>query len=458
VELPDTPAGRRLGEVLTHVREGSFDEGVIRAACAEAFLAAVGPDQLVAVGRQIGPLVGGLEVDWIDTASTPTALHVELAGADPGAPAVGVQLVVEGDEPHLVTGLLFRPVDASRPTLGPVAGLPAREVRHRADDGFDEALASALAAELQGLVDRGQVGVAAAAVVDGRTWTAEAGLAAVEAGRPVAPSTVFRAYSISKTVTAEAVLALGVDLDDPVDAHLRSFRLVPFEGSRVPTVRQLLTHTGGVPSTFEHWVEHVVPVAQQLAAEWRCDRAPGTAWEYSNAGYATLGQIVEDVAGAPFADVVAERVLRPLGMDDSEYRSTNAVGDRWAVGYDVRRGQVVAADATVPSVLGAGSLFTTAADLARFAAAVSIADELDGRGRFTSQVPELGQEQGLAWRLGDVDGRRWASHGGGGHGFSTMLSVRPGAGAGVVLLTNIGGQSLEGATAPLLRLVHDHVG
>jgi CubicO group peptidase (beta-lactamase class C family) len=297
------------------------------------------------------------------------------------------------------------------------------------------------------------VGVAAAVVVEGRTWTAEAGVAVVETPRPVEPSTVFRAYSISKTVTAEAVLALDVDLDAPAGRYLTSVQL-----SAAPTVRQLLTHSAGVSSAFEHWVEHVVPVAEQLGAAWPCDTEPGTAWAYSNGGYALLGQLVEDVAGAPFEDVVAERVLRPLGMADSEFRPTNAVGDRWAVGYDVRRGQVAPADATVPSVLGAGSLFTTATDLARFAAAVSVADEDEGRGRFTSQIPELGQEQGLAWRLGDVDGRTWAAHGGGGHGFSTMLAVLPGTGAGVVLLTNIGGQALEAPTRALQRRVQSLVG
>src|SRR5204862_5970599 len=133
-----------------------------------------------------------------------------------------------------------------------------------------------------------------------------------------------------------------------------------------------------------------------------CTTAPGTSWAYSNGGYATLGQLIEDVAGRPIEVVAAERVPRPLGMDDSEFRPNNGLGDRWAVGYDVRRGQVTPADTTVPSVLGAGSLFTTAADLARFASAMSTVDDSDV-GRFRPQSPEVAPGQGLAWRLGETE-------------------------------------------------------
>ena len=459
VELPDSPAGERLRQVLDTMRAGTLDESTLRERMSASFLAAVGPRQLLDIAGQMQPLLAVVDLDWVDPGSTTTAVSVELAGTTPGVPALGIQLSVDADPPHRIAGLLFRSLAADRPTLGPVAALPARAVRSRADDGFDEALAAALVDLLQPFVD-GQVGVAAAIAVDGALWTGESGLAVVEAARPVDPSTVFRAYSITKTVTAEAVLALDLDLDAPVDRYLTSLRLVPPGGDEAPqpTVRQLLTHTAGVSSAFEHWVEHVVPVAQQLGATWPCDTEPGTAWAYSNGGYATLGQLVEDVAGTPFADVVAERVLRPLGMAASEFRATNARGDAWAAGYDVRRGQVAPAEATVPSVLGAGSLFSTASDLARFGAAVSVADEADGAGRFTSQIPDLGQEQGLAWRLGDVDGRRWAAHGGGGHGFSTMLAVLPGTGAAIALLTNIGGQALDAPIRSLQQAVQAHVG
>ena len=457
--LPETPAARRLQEFLDGVRDGTIDEAALHERVAEPFLQAIGVSQLLEVTRQLRAVLDALSLDWIDPASSDTKLDVELVSTEGGG--VTITTVVEPVEPHRIAGMGFREFSSQRPTLGPVADLPARDVRSRADDGFDEEVSAQLVEALEAFVAAGQVGVGAAAVIDGRIWTGEAGLASVEAARRVGPDTIFRAYSISKTVTTQAVLALmadgKLDLDDPIDEHLTSFRLVPFEDGPQPTVRQLLTHTGGVSSQFNHWVEQVVPVREQLGATWSCEWAPGSQWAYSNGGYASLGQLVEDVAGRPFEEFVAERVLGPLGMADSEYRRTNGLGDRWAVGYDVRRGEVSPADATVPSVLGAGSLFTTATDLARFASAVSTG--ADDVGQFDLQVPTgLGQHQGLAWRLGDVDGRTWASHGGGGHGFSTMLSVLPGTGAGWVVLTNIGGNPLDTVSGALQRIVQAHVG
>ena len=69
----------------------------------------------------------------------------------------------------------------------------------------------------------------------------------------------------------------------------------------------------------------------------------------------------------------------------------------------------------------------------------------------------VAREDVRTWTI-DVDDRTWATHGGGGHGFSTMLCVRPGEGAAVVLLTNVGGQSLEGAALDLVRAVQRRVG
>jgi CubicO group peptidase (beta-lactamase class C family) len=467
VVLPDSPAGQRLDALLDAMRRGAVDEPTVREHVAESFLAQVPPSQLIAISGQLRDQLEHLALDWVDPAASPTSLSVELVAA--GGQGVQIDVAVESPPPHRITGLGFRPLDANRPTLGPVDGLPARDVRSRVEEGtLDDEVAAALHAAVEELVaDGGQVGVVAAVVVGDAVWTADAGLASVEAAVRTSADTVFRAYSVSKTFTTATLLSLvedGVlDLDDPVDKHLTAYRLVPPDGGPQPTIRQVLTHTAGVSSAFEHWVEHVVPVAEQLGAEWPCDTAPGTAWAYSNGGFATLGQLVEDVTGEPFEDVAAARVLRPLGMDDSEFRRTNALGERWAVGYSVRRGEVAAADTTVPSVLAAGSLFSTGRDLARWVR--HAATEQDRFGWFEPQVDAAvmgargdGVGQGLGWMLADVDERRWAMHGGGGHGFSTFVSVLPGTGAGLVLLTNVGGQTLGPAVQRVQRILQAHVG
>jgi CubicO group peptidase (beta-lactamase class C family) len=467
VVLPETPAGHRLAELLEAIRGATMDEAKARELVAESFLAQLPPGQLVAIAAQLRPQLEHLTLDWADPAASPTSLSAELLSAD--GQGVQIDVAVESPAPHRITGLGFRLVDANRPTLGPVADLPARDVRSRIEEGsVDDEVAAALHAAIEELIGEGeQVGVAAAVVLGDATWTADAGLASVEAAVRTNPDTVFRAYSVSKTFTTATVLALAedgaLDLDDPVDKHLTAYRLVQRDGAPQTTIRLDLTHTAGVSSAFEHWVEHVVPVAEQLGAEWPCDTVPGTAWAYSNGGFASLGQIVEDVCGQPFDAVAAERVLRPLGMDDSEFRRTNALGERWAVGYSLRRGQVNVAETTVPSVLGAGSLFSTAQDLARWVRHVATAED-----RFGWLEPQVdpavmaargdGGSQGLGWMLADVDDRRWGMHGGGGHGFSTFVAVLPDAGAGLVLLTNVGGQTLGPAVQKLQRIVQAHVG
>src|SRR3954451_20057520 len=204
LDFPDTPAGRRLREFLDGVRDGTLDEAAVHERVAESFIKAIGASQLLEIARQLRPVLGALTLGWIDGSSSDVMLAVELTGADGGG--VAVSTVVAPTEPHRITGMGFKPFAGGRPTLGAVADLPARDVRSRADKGFDEEVAAQLVEALEAVVATGQVGVGAAAVIDGRVWTAEAGLASVEAARRVAPDTIFRAYSVSKTVTAQAVL------------------------------------------------------------------------------------------------------------------------------------------------------------------------------------------------------------------------------------------------------------
>src|SRR3954447_9329430 len=179
LDIPDTPAGRRLREFLDGVRDETLDEAAVHERVAESFIKVIGVSQLLEVARQLRPVLSGLTLDWIDGSSTDVMLSVELVGADEGG--VAVSTVGEPPEPHRITGMGFRPFSGGRPTLGAVADLPARDVRSRADGGFDEKVAAQLVEALEAFVATGQVGIGAAAVIDGRIWTAEAGVASVEA-------------------------------------------------------------------------------------------------------------------------------------------------------------------------------------------------------------------------------------------------------------------------------------
>ena len=162
--------------------------------------------------------------------------------------------------------------------------------------------------------------------------SAPTGFADIASKTPVTVDTVFRIASISKTFTAVAVMQLWerglVDLDGPANDYLRGYRLIPANpGWRPATVRHLLTHTAGVPE----WVhptrmvnsgwfgesfalgERLPTLAEYYRGGLRLAVEPGTICTYSDHGFATLGQIVEDVSGQPLERYLREHIFRPSG-------------------------------------------------------------------------------------------------------------------------------------------------
>jgi CubicO group peptidase (beta-lactamase class C family) len=154
-----------------------------------------------------------------------------------------------------------------------------------------------------------------------------AGWADIAGRRRLNAATTMMAYSMSKTITAAAVLQLveaqKVKLDDPIDVYLES---QPY-GPDV-TVRQLMSHTSGIPNPIPlRWVH---PAARHDAFDERAELAsvllehpklsfpPGTKYRYSNIGYWLLGCIVERASGEPFPSYVREHILQPLGITPQE--------------------------------------------------------------------------------------------------------------------------------------------
>ena len=326
-------------------------------------------------------------------------------------------------------------------------------------------------------------GLAVALVRGGEpAWSAGFGLADVAAGTPVTPATVFRAASITKTLVAVAVAQLVQDgtvaLDDPVNAHLRAWRLEPADPAFPPvTIRHLLTHTGGI-GELRRGRDVVRPmfglgqradrVPPELTAYYgerlAVQVAPGTKWAYANHGYATLGQMVEDVTGEPLAERLRTRVLDPFGMASSDLVPSARVTGRLAKGYALgRRGLAPVTDLWV-APWPAGSLYATADDLAAYAAGLLAGGKGPG-----GKVLEPAAVRGLlapAWRpddrlagmglgfmLDQVGSHRVAGHDGGWPGFISSLLLAPDDGAAVVVLTNGGRPEVATLANRLLRLL-----
>lgn len=188
--------------------------------------------------------------------------------------------------------------------------------------------------------------------------------------------TVYRIASCTKSVTAATLLALVADglvsLDAPVTDFVPAFSAValPTPDSPVPTLRMLLTMAAGFP-TDDPWADRQESISDaELDAVLRdgllFDSVPGTRFAYSNTGYALLGRVVSVVAGAPYPQVAADTVLRPLGLDDTVFSAAESRGFV-VTGVRPHVGDWEPLPLTGPGAFSSiGGLFSTVADLARW--------------------------------------------------------------------------------------------
>ncbi|MET3636972.1 serine hydrolase domain-containing protein [Curtobacterium oceanosedimentum] len=196
-------------------------------------------------------------------------------------------------------------------------------------------------------------------------------------GRAPDADTVYRIASCTKSVTAATLLTLVADgrvaLDDPITRSVPAFAEVdlPSPDSPVPTLRMLLTMSGGLP-TDDPWADRQESIDDDafdavLRAGLLFDSVPGTRFAYSNTGYALLGRAIAHAAGAPYTRAVSDRVLRPLGLTDTVFSAAEARGFV-VTGQRDDDGAWTPQPMTGPGAFSPiGGLFSTVRDLARWA-------------------------------------------------------------------------------------------
>ena len=221
-------------------------------------------------------------------------------------------------------------------------------------------------------------GIAYGVVVDGRlAHVGTAGVRDVATGAPVDTATVFRIASMTKSVTALAVLHLRdaglLSLDDPAERYvpeLAALRYPTADSPRV-TIRHLLTHSAGFPED-NPWADQNLALSDDELSDLMrggipFSTAPGTAFEYSNFGYGILGRIVADVSGVPYADYVGEHILRPLGLTATVLEADAVPAGQIARGYRVRDGEWLEEAPLPDGAFGAmGGMWMTVGDLGRW--------------------------------------------------------------------------------------------
>ncbi|WP_425153534.1 serine hydrolase domain-containing protein [Candidatus Palauibacter sp.] len=298
-------------------------------------------------------------------------------------------------------------------------------------------------------------GVSIAVLVDGEiAWAEGYGLADVESGRPVTPNTLFQAASISKPVAALAALRLvesgRVGLDGDVNAYLTSWQ-VPENGftEEAPvTLRGILTHRAGLTvwGFPGYGLDEALPDGPGVldgggnTDPVRAYKAPGESWRYSGGGYTVMQQLVADVHGKPFAAVMREEVLDPIGMVRSTYEQPIPAErrDDIATGYRPNGERVPGGWHTYPEQAAAG-LWTTPSELALYALEMQHA-------RKGESARVLGEALARAmltpdaddWGLGPAiseDGERF-QHGGSNQGFRSTFAAYIDGDDGVFVMTN----------------------
>ncbi len=288
-------------------------------------------------------------------------------------------------------------------------------------------------------------------------WSRAWGFADVAAGRRATPSTLFQAASMSKPVAALAALRLvergRLGLDDDVNEHLVSWKLPRddrFAGEPV-TLRRLLSHTAGlgVHGFLGYASGEPVPTPREVldgdgpanSPPVRVDIAPGSAWRYSGGGYTVVQQLVEDVEGRPFAEIMRD-LLSELGMRESVYEQP-LPAERAPLAATPYRNDGLPVEGgwhTYPELAAAG-LWTTPTDLARYVLAV-------GRWLEGDEVGVLGPEMTRTmlepvrdeWGLGPSTAGSGADlrfgHGGANEGYRGQFIAFPRRGEGAVVMTN----------------------
>jgi len=277
------------------------------------------------------------------------------------------------------------------------------------------------------------------------------GYASLDPDVKVTPQTKFRIGSITKQFTAAAILRLQemgkLSVHDALSKYFPDYP----RGGEV-TLHHLLTHTSGIHSYTEKpdFVQRVTePIdAGDLIASFENDPYdfdPGAKWSYSNSGYFLLGRIVEQVSGRTYAEFLKEQFFDPLGMKDTGVHTRGAHLSHEALGY-AQLGEKVekAADWDMSWAGGAGALYSTVEDLARWNDAVFGGKVLSDESREAAFTPvEVGSSPasddggyGYGWGIGRLRGVKVIQHNGGLQGFVSALSCYPDEGLTVAVLVN----------------------
>lgn len=187
-------------------------------------------------------------------------------------------------------------------------------------------------------------GTAFGIVVDGKlVYSGGFGYTNIAKKIPATPTSLFRIASMSKSITAMAILKLRdagkLRLDDPAEMYipeLKAHKYLTADAPRI-TVRNLMTHSAGFPED-NPWGDRQLAdsdadLINLIKGGISNANVPSFAYEYSNLAFAMLGHIITAVSGKPYQQYITEAILKPLGMNDTKWEYTQVPAEKLALGY-----------------------------------------------------------------------------------------------------------------------------
>lgn len=424
-------------------------------------------------------------------------VHEPFAGAaaarfEPFTPEANIELVrscvtsFEKNAPDffkLVVAPGLAPEDlaariAAHPTVGVEKSVAPPAAEKASPPQKSAALAERLNAAIEPFIARQAVPGLAVGVVDrDRILFADGfGVASVESKKPVTERSLFHMASVSKLFTATAVMQLveagKIDLDTAVVIYLPYFELADEQCKEI-TVRQMLSHTSGMPDVRDYGWEN--PEYDDDALERylrglknrRMIARPGERYAYSNMAYEVLGDVVAKVSGLSFEEYVQSRILDPLRMQSSTFLITDTAEilrtaphrgsepPRLSEVYPYNR-------AHAPS----STLHSSVLDMCLWLLVNLNRGSLDGsRILEAATLDEMWKTQahrgpdrtmGLGWQMRDFDGQIRVFHGGRDVGYLTYVLVLPEESLGIVLLANSSEAPIREIRDLVLKIVLEH--
>jgi len=337
--------------------------------------------------------------------------------------------------------------------LLPVSMLVAAPLR--AEDAADRA-----DAVVRGAMSAHRIpGVCLGVVRDGHLVKATGyGYANVELRVPMSTVSVFQSGSVAKQFTATAIMMLveegRLELDTPLSKYFPQASSTP--AGRL-TVRQLLTHTSGLPDIFgatdqTSYTKGILDFRRdytedELLAKYLAlplDFEPGSRWSYSNTGYEILGFLIHRVSGEFYGDFLKRRIFAPLSMSTARIISEQDIVPNRVSGYRIVDGKLENQEWIAPSLntTADGGLYLTVLDLAKWDAALYTRKLLPRAALELMWTPVrlstgATYPYGFGWEIGAVNGHPLLYHTGSNQGFWISISRYVADHLSVIVLTNL---------------------